>query len=251
MKRFKYIPGIALLIAVLPALVKAQAPAEPLKISHLKGNCYVYTTYGTMGDGSRFPSNSMYVVTRKGVVMIDVPWDSTQLVPLLDSIQQRHGKKVIACIATHFHEDRTMGLTALAARGVKTYSTAQTLELCRQKKEEKAKYVIPDNTVLRYGDRTVEVFYPGAGHTTDNIVVWVPEDKILYGGCFIKGTDAEDLGNLSDARPYAWRNSMLKLKSRFPQPAVIVPGHGALDTVHNACDHTLDLIKVYEEKHPK
>ncbi|NML39502.1 subclass B1 metallo-beta-lactamase [Chitinophaga sp. G-6-1-13] len=251
MKRLKYISGIALIAALLPSLTKAQTKDEPLKISHLAGNCYVYTTKGTLDDGSRFPSNSMYVITREGAVMIDIPWDTTQLGPLLNAIRQRHGKKVIACIATHFHDDRTAGLNALAAKGIKTYSTAQTLALCKKEHNDQAQYIIPEDTTFRFGDRRVEVFFPGAGHSPDNIVIWVPEDKVLYGGCFVKSTDSRDLGNLSDAKPYEWKNAMLRLKARYPHPAVTVPGHGALDNRRSACDYTIDLIKAYEEKHPQ
>ncbi|QJB31429.1 subclass B1 metallo-beta-lactamase [Chitinophaga oryzae] len=251
MKRLKYITGIALMAAMLPSSMKAQTQNEPLRIQRLAGNCYVYTTMGTLENGARFPSNSMYVITRQGAVMIDIPWDTAQLMPLLDTIRQRHGKEVIACIATHFHDDRTAGLNALAARGIKTYSTALTLALCKKEQNDQAEYIIPEDTTFRFGDRRLEVFYPGAGHSPDNIVIWVPEDKVLYGGCFVKSTDSRDLGNLSDASPHEWKKSMMKLKARYPRPVATVPGHGPLDSRHNACDHTLQLIKAYGEEHPQ
>ncbi|HWY98299.1 MAG TPA: subclass B1 metallo-beta-lactamase, partial [Bacteroidia bacterium] len=59
-----------------------QDSAVSLKISHLTGDFYVYTTYKTL-NGSPFPSNSMYLVTDSGVVMIDTPWDTTQFQPLM------------------------------------------------------------------------------------------------------------------------------------------------------------------------
>ncbi|WP_212004473.1 subclass B1 metallo-beta-lactamase [Chitinophaga sp. HK235] len=245
MKIFKYILGASLCLGMQAANAQHKSEEAPLKISHLAGNCYVYTTIGQLSDGSRYPSNSMYVVTEKGVVMIDVPWDTTQLVPLLDQIKKQHGKAVIACIATHFHEDRTAGLNALAARGIKTYSTAHTLKLCKDNHKEEARYVIPEDTTFRLGDRRLQVFYPGPGHAPDNIVVWVPEDKVLYGGCFIKSTDAADLGNLSDADPKAWTPSMLRLKAKFPNPVFTVPGHGELSNKDKACNHTLELIQTY------
>ena len=86
-----------------------QSTKKNIEISHLTGDFYIYTTYSLVA-GSLFPANGMYLVTDSGVAMFDTPWDSTQFQPLLDSIQARHHKRVILCIATHFHEDRTAGL---------------------------------------------------------------------------------------------------------------------------------------------
>ena len=74
----------------------AQVIKSKLKISHLTGNYYIYTTYNTY-EGYQVPANGMYVVTNKGVVMFDTPWDTTQFQPLLDSIQLKHNKKSNCC----------------------------------------------------------------------------------------------------------------------------------------------------------
>src|SRR5215470_14788414 len=86
----------------------AQSPAKRLTITHLTGEFYIYTTYGIFRNDT-VPSNSMYLVTSKGVILFDTPWDSTEFQPLLDSIKRRHNKEVVLCIATHFHADRTAG----------------------------------------------------------------------------------------------------------------------------------------------
>jgi len=67
-----------------------------LKISQLKTVSYVFTTYKTIA-GSPFATNGMYLVTDKGVVLNDSPWDTTQFQPLLDSIAINYPKKVIIC----------------------------------------------------------------------------------------------------------------------------------------------------------
>ena len=86
-----------------------QAENVKLKISHLTGDFYIYTTCNTYQD-SQVPANGMYLVTDNGVVMFDTPWDTTQFQPLLDSIQVRHNKTVALCFATHWHSDKTAGL---------------------------------------------------------------------------------------------------------------------------------------------
>jgi glyoxylase-like metal-dependent hydrolase (beta-lactamase superfamily II) len=220
---------------------------EGLTISKLAGDYYVCTTYGTLDDGSRYPSNSLYVVTQKGVVMIDVPWDTTQTLPLLDSIEKRHHKKVIASISTHFHKDRTAGLDILKSRGVKTYASARTIKLCKERNEQLAEYSIISDTTFHLGDHILQTYYPGKGHTSDNIVIWFPDAKVLYGGCFIKSMESPDLGNLADANVKEWAGSIKNVKAKFKNIGYVIPGHGNWNS-KQAVDHTLTLIKAYNKK---
>jgi len=67
---------------------------DKLKISHLTGDFYVFTTYN-LYKGTPYPANGMYLLTNKGVVIFDSPWDTTQFQPLLDTIWQRHHKKAV------------------------------------------------------------------------------------------------------------------------------------------------------------
>jgi metallo-beta-lactamase class B len=78
-----------------------QVENAKLKISHLTGDFYIYTTYNTYQE-SQVPANGMYLVTDNGVVMFDTPWDTTQFQPLLDSIKLKHNKSVLMCFATHW-----------------------------------------------------------------------------------------------------------------------------------------------------
>ena len=67
---------------------RGQKPNSKLDITPLTGNFYIYTTYNEY-QGSKTPAHGMYLVTKKGVVLFDTPWDTTQFQPLLDSIQKR------------------------------------------------------------------------------------------------------------------------------------------------------------------
>jgi metallo-beta-lactamase class B len=102
-----------------------QTEEPKLKISHLTGDFYIYTTYNTYQE-SKLPANGMYLVTNAGVVLFDTPWDTTQFKPLLDSIKLKHNKNVSLCIATHWHSDRTEGFAYYKQLGIKTYTTLIT-----------------------------------------------------------------------------------------------------------------------------
>ena len=226
------------------AQIQAPEPEPKLKITHLTGDFYVYTTYNLYGK-NYVPSNSMYVVTNKGVIMIDVPWNTTQYQPLLDSIKARHHKEVVLCISTHFHEDRTGGLSFLQRKGIPTWSTQQTRELCRQHNIKPAAFSFTSDTTFNIGNHPFQAFYPGPGHAPDNIVIWFDKEKVLYGGCFVKSIEATSLGNLSDANVQAWPQSIHKVMNKFPNPHYVIPGHDGWQD-NRSLQHTLQLLKDYK-----
>ena len=189
----------------------------------------------------------MYLVTNIGVVLFDTPWDTTQFQPLLDSIKFRHNKKVILCIATHFHEDRTAGLAYYKQQGIKTYTTKKTDELSKKRNKKRAEFLIEKDTVFTVGQYSFQTYYPGQGHTPDNIVIWFDKEKILYGGCLIKSTEADDLGNLEDANVKEYATSIENVQKKCKHPKYIIPGH--LDwTNTNSLEHTLKLAQQSEKK---
>jgi glyoxylase-like metal-dependent hydrolase (beta-lactamase superfamily II) len=217
-----------------------------LDIVPLQGDYYIFTTYNFFGD-KLFPANGMYCVTNQGVVMIDTPWDTTQFQPLLDTIKQRHHQKVVLCIATHYHDDRTGGFDFLRKQGVKTFSSAQTLQLCKEKEGKQAEFTFSKDTIFQVGYHSFETFYAGEGHTKDNLVIWCKKEQILYGGCLVKSIDADGLGNLADANVTAWTPTIKRVQKRFKKAKIIIPGHYNWSN-KNALKHTLRLLKDFQSK---
>ena len=82
------------------------------------------------------------------------------------------------------------------------------------------------NNTFEFIDGVASVFYPGAGHTEDNIVVWLASEKILFGGCFIKSLQHNNLGYTGDADINEWSNSLQQVINRYPDIKLVVPGHG-------------------------
>ena len=231
--------GLAVCLAYSTSGLAQTKPA--LVIAHLTGDFYIYTTY-KVWEGAPFPSNSMYLLTDSGVVLFDTPWDTTQFQPLLDSINAKHHSKVILCIATHFHDDRTAGLGFLRKKGVSTWTSKQTYDLCKGQEQKLAEHCFTKDTVFTVGNHSFRIYYPGEGHAPDNIVVWFASEKILYGGCFVKSIENNSLGNLSDANIPAWRASVKATISEFPHPAYIIPGHFSWKS-KKALQHTLKLLE--------
>ncbi|MFD2601120.1 BlaB/IND/MUS family subclass B1 metallo-beta-lactamase [Flavobacterium suzhouense] len=233
------------IIMLLFISVMAVAQNTKLKFRKINDNVYTYTNYHLF-SGSPFPSNSSYLVTDDGVVLFDTPWDETQFQPLLDSIEKRHGKKVVLCIATHFHDDSSAGLEYYRSKGIKTYTSKFTKELAEKHNAKQAEFIFENDTVFTIGGQRIETFYPGEGHSYDNIVIWLPKDKFLFGGCFLKSVESDNLGNLSDANVSAWDESLIKLMKKFPKPMYVETGHFKGSKGWKAVKHTLKLVKDYK-----
>lgn len=217
-----------------------------LKITAVTGDFYIYTTYNQY-EGSRIPAHGMYVVTNKGAILFDTPWDSTQFQPLLDSIKSRHNMNVEICIATHWHSDRTEGLEYYKKQGIETYATVLTDELSKKNAKKRAEFFIKEDTTFSLGQYSFETYYPGQGHTEDNIIVWFPKQRILYGGCLIKGAEAEDLGYLGDANVSEYATTLRKVQKKCPEPNfVIVSHHDWLNK--NSLNHSIKLADKLKKK---
>jgi metallo-beta-lactamase class B len=236
---------LASIILFLVALLNSfgQSKNSPLQISHLTGDFYVYKTFHDY-NGTMISANAMYLLTDKGVVLFDAPWDKAQFQPLLDTIKAKHNKEVIMCFATHSHDDRAGGLDFYRQKRVKTYSGKLTDNILKKNNEKRAEFIVPNDTIFTVGNHTFEVYYPGKGHAPDNIVVWFDKEKVLYGACFIKSAEAKDLGYLADSDVKEWKKSIEKVKMKFKNPIYIIPGHEDW-TNTESLNHTLKLVDEY------
>lgn len=199
-----------------------------------------------------WPANALLVEMPNGdLVLVDTPYTPEATVILLDWIKTQFGERKIIAFNTGFHVDNLGGNSALIERGIPVYGSEQTVRLLAERgpasralmvswlggsanaryREGHAAvpYVPPthlfslaEGLALTFGEETVEVYYPGPTHTDDNVVVYFPRLKLLFGGCMILAGD--EIGNTADADMAAWPESVKKL-SRFGA-TTIVPGHG-------------------------
>jgi len=222
-------------------------PSNPkLKITPLTGNFYIYTTYNTY-QNSQVPANGMYVVTQQGVVMFDTPWDTTQFQPLLDSIQQRHHQPVIMAFATHWHSDKTAGLEYYRQKGIKTYTTQRTDEWSKKNGAKRAEFLMNKDTSFQVDAYGFDIYYPGPGHTDDNIVIWFPKEKVLYGGCLIKGASDTNLGFLGDGNVQEYVHTLKRVQQKYPKPKHIIVAHSDWKDL-NSLSHSIEMAEQLQKK---
>jgi glyoxylase-like metal-dependent hydrolase (beta-lactamase superfamily II) len=210
-------------------------------VSRLSPGLWLHTTTAIIAEGEAvyFPANGLILEREGGSLLIDTGYLPEHAAALLKWSKQMLRHPITQAVATHFHRDRTGGIPALEAAGIPTVAHPLTRELSRSHgtpvPTAAADFV---QDAAQAGE--CELFFPGAGHTRDNIVAWLPHHRVLFGGCFLKSVTSADLGNLADAVVPAWADSVRRVRTRYPTPRITVPGHG---TIHgDATAQTLGLL---------
>ena len=96
---------------------------------------------------------------------------------------------------------------------------------------------------MRFGP--VELFYPGAAHSTDNLAVYVPSANVLYGGCAVHELSSTSAGNVADADLAEWPTSVERIQKHYPEAEVVIPGHG-LPGGLDLLQHTANVVKAHK-----
>lgn len=214
-------------------------PEHQIKIKQLQEDVYLYQSFATY-KGHLVSANGLVLVSGNEVVLIDTPWDQPQTHQLLNWIEEEVEQPVSFAVITHAHMDRIGGIDVLNNENIPTVSGRLTTKEAVKHGHTQPDTSFRSDTLLTYGNASLDVYYPGPGHTIDNTVVYLNDHKILYGGCFIKSARAQSLGNLADAYVADWQQSLEKVKERYPGREIVIPGHGKLMT--GAIENTLNLL---------
>lgn len=211
-----------------------------IELTKIDDCIWVHTTYVDY-NGNRTPSNGLVVITSKGLVLIDTPWNNSQTEELIKLTKSKFNRDFVTAIITHAHEDRIGGIDTLLENKIDVRSTNLTAREAEKNGFKKPNPKLDSDPEIKVGNTDFEIFYPGEGHSRDNITVWLPQYKVLFGGCIIKSMDSNSLGSTTDANVQEWPASLKKIIDKYTDAEIIIPGHGkwgSLDLVK----HTLDLL---------
>lgn len=229
------------LIALIGSFAFGQI--KPIQIDSINNNLFVYQTFNSFND-VEYNANGMYLVTNKGIVLFDVPWQKSQYQELNDMLQKKYNLPVIAVFATHSHDDRAGDLSFYNDLNIPTYATSLTNSKLKKEGKATSKFEIELGKTYKFGNEKFVVEYFGEGHTSDNVVIWFPKYKVLNGGCLIKGADAVNLGYTGEANVVEWPKTVHKLVAKHPTIRQVIPGHDNW----KATRHIENTFKLLEKK---
>ena len=230
-------------------------PAE-LQVEEIVPGVWVHASYRDVEGFGRVLSNGIAVTSGEEAILIETGWttDSDAATEaILDEVHKASGARVARTVFSHYHDDSVAGINALRQSEIPTYATSITADFM-----EAHEWGRPDSLfsvendvnvwTLPYGDHHIEVFYPGPGHTVDNVVVYVPHARVLYGGCLIRPGGSKSLGNTADAHLKRWAESVARVRERYGDRVdIVVPSHGQ-PRGPELLDHTIELVETNQNR---
>lgn len=229
-------------------------PAPSLE--KIADSVWVHKSYGKAEGFGVVLSQGLVIAADNGVLLVDTAWNNADTETLIADIERTTGRRPDLAIVTHAHGDKMGGMDALIAGKIAARAHPLTNADAPSRGMTPAPmHILADNnydTVLgEYSDgretsQAVEIFYPGPGHSRDNIVVYYAPAKVLFGGCLIRPGRSGNLGNISDADVANWA-AVRAVAARFPDAEIVVPSHGPAGG-RELLDHTIALAEAANER---
>ncbi|HEX9971116.1 MAG TPA: subclass B1 metallo-beta-lactamase, partial [bacterium] len=188
--------------------IKISNDIELIKISE---HAYLHISYTASPQFGRFPSNGLIFINNQKAFLFDTPMTESLTKDLVSWLQDSMRIQIVGFVPNHWHDDCMGGLGYLHSLGIESYSNELTREIARSKNLPVPKQGFTDSLILKIADKEIICSYPGAAHTIDDIVVWIPSEKILFGGCMIKEIKSTGLGNIADADVKEWPKTIKKV----------------------------------------
>ena len=243
-------PSVLRLAALL--LVAAQSISAPahadddIVLAPKRISAHGYFVQGESGMASAankgFMSNAGFVVTGEGVVVFDALGTPALGRALIAAIRTITPAPIRRVIVSHYHADHVYGLQPLeeagaeiwAYRAGEAYFTSGLAEerLAQRRADlfpwvdETTRVVRPHrwldgDTDFRLGGLTFRLVWSGGGHSPEDLMLYVVEDRLLFAGDLIFAGRIPFVGNGDSKGWLAATQTMLALA-----PGVVVPGHG-------------------------
>ena len=214
--------------------------SETLVITQVSPNVYQHTSFLQTESFGNVPCNGMIVHNNNETVVFDTPVNDEISEEMIQWIQNSLKGKINAVVPTHFHDDCLGGLNAFHKHHILSIANSKTIEIAKEKKLPVPLKSFTNQEKIAVGNQFAELYFFGEGHTKDNIVAYYPSEKVLFGGCLIKELNATK-GNLADANETSWAETATKVKAKFTDVEVVIPGHGKLGNV-GLIDYTIKLF---------
>lgn len=219
---------------------------DDIQIIHLSDSVYTHVTWENSEQFGRFPSNGLIIIKNGEAVMVDTPMDNAKTRILTEFIEDKLNARMVKLIIGHYHDDCMGGLEYIQNRGIESIANSMTIDKCRELNLPLPSVGFSDSLAFDLHGEKIICRYFGGGHTFDNITVWLPQQKILFGGCMVRSARSRGLGNLTDAVVTEWDTTIMKVSGTYPDAKYVVPGHGETGDIR-LLTHTMQLVTIQKQ----
>jgi len=215
-----------------------------LKPVQVAPHTYFVQGFAEMGSSANqnFISNAGFVVTPAGVIVVDALGSPILAQKLITEIKKITPQKVVAVIVSHYHADHVYGLQEFKKIGAKIYAQGEgrnyfSSETAKQRLIASRIDFAPwvnTNTNLVSADVWIDhiltlsiggvVFFisrVGPAHAPEDLMVYVPSEKVLFAGDLVFRGRIPFVGN-ADSK--GWLKGLDEIE-KF-NPNIVIPGHG-------------------------
>jgi glyoxylase-like metal-dependent hydrolase (beta-lactamase superfamily II) len=183
---------------------------------------------GPIDSNTAFTTNAMFIVTADGVVVLDAFKDLASTTKLVNIIKGVTTQPIRYMVIGADHPDHTAGdqafITAFPRVVFITHPNARISDAIRAR----VGLYVADNYTLTVGGVAMEIKFLGRAHTGSDLVVYLPQTKILWASeTFFNGLYPSPGGGRS-AYPVEWLDVLHKM-DRIGA-TLILPNHGFIDS---------------------
>jgi glyoxylase-like metal-dependent hydrolase (beta-lactamase superfamily II) len=225
--------ALAMTACVAPSMAQAPQPPPPITMKQLKPDVWA----GLGGAGG----NSTIIIGKTGVIVVDAKQTEAGAKDLLAEIAKITPKPVTTAIITHSDGDHLNGLVSFPA-GIKIIAHANN------KKEQEAALAaggrgappadrLPGQVVTKNKETMtidgvkLELYHWAPAHTSGDLVVFLPAEKIVATGDIVVTNRADDNPNIHFEKNGSTEGWLANVKGMIGLNAeTYVTGHGALVT---------------------
>ena len=248
--------ALAVWLSAACALAQAPAPKPFMQAKAVTANVYYVEGLSELGSSANqnFISNAGFVITPAGVVVVDALGSPELARRLMAEIRKVTSKPIHSVVLTHYHADHIYGLQVFkdagahivahsAAREYLNSDTARLrLEASRQDLwpwvDEQTRLVPADEWLTAPKTFTVggvrfDVKPVGPSHTAEDLVVYLPQQKVLFAGDLVFRNRIPFVGQADSRHWIEAMQSLLQFDARW-----VIPGHGPISSEAKA-DMTL------------
>jgi len=203
-----------------PFASSADLAQKEATLEQLADGVFAYTAQGDPNVGAIVGTDAILAIEARATPYMAQQW--------IDVIRARISPKPFGdLVLTHYHAVRTLGASAFNARRIVAHASTKALieergaedwasEQGRMPRLFAGAETIPGLThptstfeqtlTLELGNRRVELRHLGRGHTSGDLVVWLPDERICFAGDLVEAQAAPYMG---DAHIADWSTTTL------------------------------------------
>jgi cyclase len=257
----KKLPILALALCFLVLFHQAVQADDGL--TKVTGSIYAYTGVKKASPQNSFGANAGVIIGQDFLVAVDSLISSREAKRFLQDIHKISKKPIKFLIDTHYHLDHSLGNSEFAKLGAVIIAQENDRENMQKAGKGLLDYAkqsglsdqdlhgtklayptltFAERVTLNLGNNQVELLFIGPSHTTGSVLVFIPQEKVLFTGDILFTDCHPFLGNANIA---GWIKVLDYIMAMDVDK--IIPGHGPVSSKKDVAD-LKNYLLVFDRK---